>query len=66
MELYMLRLTEPVAPSELPRTVGELQRLTFGNGVWHVHAGSWAPDGSGIVYSLDRDFGDIYVIEPER
>ena len=65
MELYMLRL-EPAGPGELPRTVGEPQRLTFGNGVWHVHAGSWAPDGSGIVYSRDRDYGDIYVIEPAR
>jgi serine/threonine-protein kinase len=63
MELYLLRLDPPSAPSQLPTAVGEPQQLTFGDGVWHVHSGGWAPDGSGLVYSRDRDFGDIYVIE---
>ena len=63
MELYMLRLTPPTAPSGLPRIVGEPEQITFGEGQWHVHSGGWAADGSGVVYSRDRDFGDIYVIE---
>jgi hypothetical protein len=31
-----------------------------------VHAGGFAWDGSGLVYSRDRDYGDIYLIEPNR
>ena len=33
---------------------------------WHAHSGGWAPDSKNVVYSRDRDFGDIYVIEPRR
>jgi serine/threonine protein kinase len=63
MELYLMTLTPPNSPDGLPSAVGEPERLTFGDGVWHVHSGGWAPDGRGVVYSRDRDFGDIYVIE---
>ena len=63
MELYLLRLAPPTAPGQLPSAAGEPRQITFGEGVWHVHSGGWAPDGSGVVYSRDRDFGDIYVIE---
>jgi Tol biopolymer transport system component len=63
MELYLMTLTPPDSPDGLPSAVGEPERLTFGDGVWHVHSGGWAPDGRGVVYSRDRDFGDIYVIE---
>ena len=66
MELYLLRLAPPVAPSQLPTAAGQPEQITFGNGVWHVHSGGWAPDGSAVVYSRDRDEGDIYVIEPQR
>jgi Tol biopolymer transport system component len=66
MELQMLRLAPTGEPNQLPSTVGEPQQLTFGNGEWHVHAGGWAWDGSGLVYSRDRDYGDIYLIEPNR
>jgi len=64
MELYLLPLAPPRAPSQLPTASGEPIRLTFGEGLWHVHSGGWAPDGSGLVYSRDRDEGDIYVILP--
>ena len=66
MDLKLLSLTPPTTPDQLPRAVGEPQQITFGNGAWHVHAGGWAPDGSGVVYSRDVDGGDIYVIEPRR
>jgi Tol biopolymer transport system component len=66
MELQMLRLSATSSLDQLPKAVGEPQQLTFGEGVWHVHSGGWAPDGGGIVYSMDTDYGDIYVIEPER
>ena len=66
MDLQLLNLEPPTTSDQLPRAVGEPRQITFGNGVWHVHAGGWAPDGSGIVYSRDTDGGDIYVIEPRR
>jgi Tol biopolymer transport system component len=65
MELYLLRLAPPAAPSRLPTADGEPQQITFGEGRWHVHSGGWAPDGSAIVYSRDADEGNILVIEPE-
>ena len=66
MDLLMQRLTPTQGPDELPTTDGEPRQITFGNGEWHVHNGGWAWDGSGVVYSRDRDFGDIFVIEPNR
>ena len=66
MNLQVLRLAPPATSNGLPRPVGEPQQVTFGGGVWHVHNGGWAPDGQGLVYSRDRDFGDIYLIEPNR
>jgi len=66
MDLQLLSLAPPATPDQLPSAVGEPQQITFGNGVWHVHAGGWTPDGNGIVYSRDTDGGDIYVIESRR
>ena len=66
MELQVLRLAPPAEQNGLPRVIEEPQQVTFGGGVWHVHNGGWAPDGSALVYSRDRDYGDIYVIEPAR
>ena len=63
MDLYVLRLTPTSKPDQLPRPEGEPQRITFGKGEWHAHAGGWSPDGRSVVYSRDRDFGDIYIIE---
>ncbi|MCH7716169.1 MAG: serine/threonine-protein kinase [Gemmatimonadetes bacterium] len=66
MELQMLRLAPTSSPEQLPTIDGDPQQLTFGNGEWHVHGGGWAWDGSGLVYSRDRDYGDIYLIKPNR
>ena len=66
MELQLQRLAPTAEPNQLPSTVGDPQQLTFGNGEWHVHGGGWAWDGSGLVYSRDRDYGDIYLIKPNR
>jgi Tol biopolymer transport system component len=66
MELQLQRLSPTSEPNRLPSTDGEPQQITFGNGESHVHAGGFAWDGSGLVYSRDRDYGDIYVIEPNR
>ncbi|MFQ5704528.1 MAG: protein kinase [Gemmatimonadales bacterium] len=66
MNLQVVQLALRAGPNALPRLVGEPRQVTFGGGIWHVHNGGWAPDGSALVYSRDRDFGDIYVIEPKR
>ena len=62
-DVYRLRLLPPSAPGELPRPVGEPERLTFGGNQAHAHGGSWSPDGSAIVYTRDADEGDVYVVE---
>jgi serine/threonine-protein kinase len=63
MNLFVLRLTPPDPSNGLPRGLGEPRQVTFGTD-WHVHNGGWAPDATGVVYSRDRDFADIYVLEP--
>ena len=65
MELYVWSLT-PTTPDQLPRTEGDARQITFGKGQWHAHAGGWTPDGRAVVYSRDRDFGDIFLIESRR
>lgn len=62
MNLYSLPLESPSA-SGLPRPAGEPVALTEGQGVWHVHGGSWAAEGEGLVYTRDLDHGDLFVID---
>ena len=66
MDMMLLRLAPTTDLSQLPQPMGEPEQITFGNGEWHVHSGGWAWDGSGLVYTRDRDFGDIYLIEPNN
>ncbi len=61
--LFRLELEAPTTAAGLPRVVGEPQRLTGGQGRWHVHNGGWSPDGQSIVYTQDTDDGDIYMIQ---
>jgi hypothetical protein len=35
-------------------------------GSWHVHNGGWSPDSKRIVYTHDRDYGDIYELVERR
>jgi Tol biopolymer transport system component len=60
--LFRLRLEPPKDEGGLPTAVGELERLTGGQGRWHVHNGSWSHDGESIVYTQDTDDGDIYLL----
>jgi Tol biopolymer transport system component len=60
--LFRLRLEPPAAADGLPTPVGELERLTDGQGLWHVHNGGWSHDGKWIVYTQDTDNGDIYLL----
>ena len=60
MDLFVMNLQ--AGADGLPRA-GKDRQVTFGKGVWHAHAGGFSADGRSLVYSRDRDFGDIYVIE---
>jgi serine/threonine protein kinase len=62
MDLFVMNLTGP-GSNGLPRAGREVRQVTFGKGVWHAHAGGFSADGKTLVYSRDRDFGDIHVIE---
>jgi Tol biopolymer transport system component len=63
--LFQLRLEPPTTSDGLPTVAGELERLTDGEGLWHVHNGGWSHDGEWIVYTQDTDNGDIYLLTIE-
>jgi Tol biopolymer transport system component len=65
-DLYQLRLRPPASSDGLPQPLGEPQRLTHGNGDWHVHNGAWSPDAGRIIYTRDKDEGDLYAITNYR
>jgi len=60
MGLAVLQLEPPSDPAGLPRALGEPEYVARSEGTWHVHNGSWSPDGKSIVYTQDEDFGDLY------
>lgn len=62
-DIYRLRLELPESSDGLPRPLGEPEKLTHGDGKWHVHNGAWSPDVKRIIYTRDEDEGDLYVIE---
>ena len=60
MGLAVLKLEASSGPDGLPRAIGEPEQVVRAEGVWHVHNGGWSPDSKRIVYTHDRDYGDIY------
>lgn len=64
--LFLLRLEPPTTAAGLPTPVGELEQLTDGEGMWHVHNGGWSPDGEHIVYTQDTDNGDVFLLTIEQ
>jgi Tol biopolymer transport system component len=66
MNLWELRLKPTTQPGEFPIPDGRAWQITDGKGAWHVHNGGLSADGKAVVYSRDKDFGDIYVIEPKK
>jgi TolB protein len=64
--LFLLELEVPATASGLPKPVGDVKRITDGQGRWHVHNGSWSFDGTRIVYPQDTDDGDIYLLTIEK
>ncbi len=60
MGLAVLKLEPPSDPDGLPTAVGEPEYVVRTEGSWHVHNGGWSPDSKYLVYTQDRDYGDIY------
>jgi Tol biopolymer transport system component len=60
MGLAVLRLEPPSEPGGLPGAVGEPEYVVATEGTWHVHNGGWSPDSKQLVYTQDKDYGDIY------
>jgi serine/threonine protein kinase len=61
MNLHLLHLEHTA--SGLPRVVGEPEKITRGDGEWHVHNGGWSPDGTAVVYTRDTDTADMFMVE---
>jgi serine/threonine protein kinase/WD40 repeat protein len=59
MGLAVLRLESPSDASGLPRADGEPEYLVRAEGTWHVHNGGWSADSTSLVYTQDKDYGDI-------
>lgn len=64
--IFRLKLEPPSNLGGFPLVVGEPDQLTDGAGKWHVHNGSFSPDGKSILYSRDVDQMDIFIIENYR
>jgi Tol biopolymer transport system component len=63
MNLFALRLQAPAEPGGLPSAAGPPEKITHGEGFWHVHNGGWSPDGRSVVFTRDTDTGDVYVLD---
>jgi serine/threonine protein kinase/Tol biopolymer transport system component len=60
MGLAVLKLEAPSDPEGLPRAIGDPRYVVSTEGTWHIHNGGWTPDSKKIVYTQDRDYGDLY------
>jgi len=65
MGLAVLKLEQPPGGG-LPRAIGEPEYVVATEGTWHVHNGGWSPDSKSIVYTRDRDYGDILELAQRR
>ncbi len=66
MGLAVLKLDPPSEPGGLPRAVGEPEYVVPTQGTWHVHNGGWSADSKSLVYTQDKDYGDIYELVERR
>lgn len=60
MGLAVLELTPPSERDGLPRAHGKPRYVVRTRGTWHVHNGGWSADSRRLVYTQDKDYGDIY------
>lgn len=66
MGLAVLKLEPSSDPDGLPRAVGEPEYVVSTEGTWHVHNGGWSPDSKKLVYTQDKDYGDLYELVKKR
>jgi serine/threonine protein kinase/WD40 repeat protein len=66
MGLAVLKLEPPSEPGDLPQAIGEPEFVVATEGTWHVHNGGWSADSKSIVYTQDKDYGDIYELVERR
>ena len=62
----MLRLLPAEEPGGLPRAAGAPEPLFPLELPWHIHMGGWSADSKSLVFTWDRDYNDIYVLEETR
>ncbi len=58
--LVQLKLDPPSSATGLPRAAGDPEWVVRTEGSWHVHNGGWSSDSKQLVYTRDKDYGDIY------
>ena len=63
MKPYVLRLEDPEEPGGLPRAAGEPELLYPLDEMWHAHMGGWSGDSQSLLFTWDRDYNDIFVLE---
>jgi serine/threonine protein kinase len=63
MGLAVLKLEASSESDGLPKAIGEPRHVVRAEGTWHVHNGGWSPDSKRLVYTHDRDYGDIYELK---
>jgi Tol biopolymer transport system component len=66
MGLAVLKLEPSSEPGGLPRAIGEPEYVVRTEGTWHVHNGGWSADSKQLVYTQDKDYGDIYELVERR
>ncbi|MHC5211671.1 MAG: protein kinase domain-containing protein [Planctomycetota bacterium] len=63
MKPHVLRLLPAEEPGGLPRAAGPPESLYSHELPWHIHMGGWSADSKSLVFTYDRDYNDIYVLE---
>jgi hypothetical protein len=66
MGLAVLKLEPPSEPDGLPQAIGEPKYVIPTEGTWHIHNGGWSADSKSLVYTQDKDYGDIYELVERR
>jgi len=66
MKPHVLRLLPAEEPGGLPRAAGPPEALYPLELDWHAHMGGWSSDSKSLVFTYDRDYNDIFVLEEVR
>jgi Tol biopolymer transport system component len=66
MGLVQIRLDPPADSTGLPEAAGDPEWVVRTEGSWHVHNGGWSADSKQLVYTRDRDYGDIYELVEKK